>query len=334
MEQARTAPPTVALDNLQAMINLVLIQSGRYLREQQAGGGSGRNQINMKRAVPAALDRFQDSLDQLEGELHQAQAVLRRDLALLQADRLKREQAAAAERQRLAAESSAKKNVTAKVVEPPPKPTESVAKPQDSKEKDTAETAKTNEQPAALERADDPPPPISTAIAPPTERDPLFDGTPTTANAQDQEFDFDAMFGDIGDMGTDANNNANDSNDNTDQGDITMGDPQDLTFTLEDSGPSLLRGLEDFAKSSDDGAAGQAGNTMDLDFAMPDLPDLPTNAPPAQLDSKPAEQAQQDHSNDDAAMMTTDDLDELFNMDYENPENTEFDNAFFGYDES
>jgi hypothetical protein len=286
----------------------------------------------MKRAVPAALDRFQDSLDQLEGELHQAQAVLRRDLALLQADRLKREQAEAAERQRLAAESSAKKNVTRKDVEPPPKPTESVPKPQDSTKE--TETAKVEEQPAALERADEPPPPISTAAAPPTERDPLFDGTPTTANAPDHEFDFDAMFEDIGHVATDANNNNDGNNDTNNQDDINMGDARDLNFSIEDSGPSLLRGLEDFAKSSDDGAAGQASNSLDLDFAMPDLPDLPTNPPPAQLDSKPAEQVQQDTSNNDTTMMTTDDLDDLFNMDYENPETTEFDNAFFGFDEN
>ena len=312
-----------------------LVQSGRYLREQQAGTGSNRNQYTIKRAIPAALDRFQDSLDELESELHQAQAVLRRDLAQLQADRRKREEAEAAERQRLAA--SSKNAPPIKKEETPPKPAETAPEPQELVKE--PETAKVEEQPATLERATEPPPPISTSAPPPTEnnenteRDPLFDGTPTTANAPDNDFDFDAMFNDIGDAGADQNTGDNNAQD------IDMGGTQDLTFDLSDSGPSLLRGLEDFAnsKTGDDGTAAQASTSLDLDFAMPDLPDLSMDPPPDV--PKPVEQQQepshQDTNNNDTDMlepMTTDDLDDLFNMDYENPETTEFDNAFIGFD--
>src|SRR6266567_3105776 len=138
---------TPTLDNLQAMVNLVVrksvflcihvffsnfskfIQTGRYFKDPITGN-SAKSQFGMKRAIPAALERFHDSLDELENELVSASAepsgphygdadarhlqtrakmVTRRDLAVLQADREKREQAEAAERKRIAAESCADK---------------------------------------------------------------------------------------------------------------------------------------------------------------------------------------------------------------------------------
>ena len=65
-----------------------------FIKSHQAGPDNGRMQYTLKRNVTAASERFHDSLDELETEIHQAQTVLRRDLALLRADRKKREAAA------------------------------------------------------------------------------------------------------------------------------------------------------------------------------------------------------------------------------------------------
>lgn len=287
----------------------------------------------MKKAVPAALDRFQDSLDELESEVRQAQAVLRRDLALLQADRLKREQAEAAERQRLATESSAKKNVAPKTEEPAPTTNAPEVKKEESAKE--GESPLPDVQPSKPKEAPEPPPPIETTAEP--AHDPLFDPTPATGNAQDTEFDFDALFGDpLGDNSEAA------GADNTDsQGDVNMDGTADLNFNLEDSGdsgPSLLRGLEDFAKGGDDDTATQSRTNIDLDFAMPDLPDLPSTEQPSAAkpeDTSTTQQPTDDGENADLlTTMEADGLDDLFNMDYENPETTEFDDAFFGFGES
>ncbi|KAF2470074.1 uncharacterized protein BDR25DRAFT_262698 [Lindgomyces ingoldianus] len=327
-EQPRPTP-NVAFDNLQAMMNLVLVSSGRFIKEQQAGGGSGRMQFAMKRAVPAALERFQDSLDELENELQHAQTALRRDLALLQADRRKREQAEAAERQRLAAESSARKNVVAKQ-----ETTAETNAPASSTKLEVSTVDTQSEQPApqpvALNREHEPPPPITTTVAP--IGDLLFDGTPTTANPQDSEFDFEAMFGDSGIMDT-----SGDASNNQASLDIDTS-AADLTFSLDESGPSLLPGLEDFAKDGDDTNAGQPSGNIDMDFTMPDLPDVNANQSSSQTDAKPAETSTADQPADggDSANLydtiTIDYLDGLY--DYDNPETTEFDNAIFGFGES
>ncbi|KAF2122919.1 hypothetical protein BDV96DRAFT_561648 [Lophiotrema nucula] len=284
----------------------------------------------MKRAVPAAMERFQDSLDELENELHMAQAVLRRDLAVVQNERLERERKEKEERER---RENAKK---ATPVKPQPSPEQKKIIP-------TKQEAVTVDAPAAQpetkeepKKEPEPPPPINTTKEV-EERDPLFDPTPTTANPQDQdqEFDFDAMFGDptLDDP----------SNGNGDGMDTTG---PDLNFTLDDpdSGPSLLRGLEDFAKSSDDPAPADISNdnnTINLDdFTMPDLPDLPTTQPedPQPEASKAPEVTMTEPTLDtttndfDMMMDTTTDLDDLFNIDPENPETTAFDDAFTFFD--
>ncbi|KAF2845576.1 hypothetical protein T440DRAFT_459974 [Plenodomus tracheiphilus IPT5] len=348
------------LDTLQSMLNLIFIQSGRFIKEHQAGGGTGRMKLGMQRTVPVATDRFHDALDELENEVRLAQTVLRRDLALMKQARQKRDAAAKqheAERARLAIKA---KNAPAQTKEAP-LPVEKVstpAKPEVVTEKTPEPVAKVDEpEPASLQREEEHvPPPVKTSVDTPP-RDPLFDATPTTANPQETEFDFDAIFGDAMDTTGDGNQ------------DDMMDTSGNIDFNLDDGneGPSLLRGLEDFAKDNDDDNAGQS-NTMDIDFTMPDsvsndLPNLtdisapsatvnqetvpaPEETPAPKLeDSKPAiepptsqpkvEETMDNTATEDLmATMTTDNLDDLFNMDeYENPENSSFDDAFFNFND-
>jgi outer membrane biosynthesis protein TonB len=338
--------------------NLQFVHTGRFLKETQAGGGTGRMKQQLQQAIPKATERFHDALDELENEVRLAQMVLRRDMALLKQDRKKREAAAKeqeVEKARLAAES---RNPVARIVEEPMK-MEKVATPTPPEPPKSPEAPpKAKEPEPATEAVSKPegedakvPPPIETNVEP--LRDPLFDGTPTTANPQESEFDFDAMFGDA--MDTSGDNNQNDM----------MDTPGDMDFTLDEGndGPSLLRGLEDFAKDSDDDNANNTSN-MDVDFAMPDLPDLdldtntskdakpvvepepiPTPAPapvpaskaeePKPAPQPPAEEKKQEAPADEDMMatMAVDDLEDLFNMDeYENPEQSQFDDAFFNFE--
>jgi hypothetical protein len=357
-EQPRPAPIVSGrnLEQLQGMMNAVFLMSGRFIKEHQSGGGTGRQKINLRSTVPIVAERFQDALDELESEVRLAQTVLRRDLALLKQDRKKREIAAKekeAEKARRAAESrtlgSAVKTEEVRVekVSTPAAPEPAQQEPQMQAEPEKA-----------LERSDEKvPPPIEIPTTQTTERDPLFDGTPTTADPQGNDFDFDAMFGDA--MDTTGDNN-------TAQDDV-MDTSADMGFDFGDGdgdGPSLLRGLEDFAKSGEDSNTPQnATNTpqnapnVDVDMTMGDLPDMIAPAePPAQ--PKPAEvptpqpvaevannnttaatnngTATNDAAADDDLMggMVTDNLDDLFDMDeYGNPENSSFDDAFFNFGE-
>ena len=282
--------------------------------------------------MPAATERFHDALDELENEVRLAQTVLRRDLALLKQERKRKEAATKqqeAEKARLAAESR-----NAPVKEEPPVKMEKVSTPAPMVVVPTSEPAEVEEPEKVLKRDEEPtlPPPINTTAEP--ERDPLFDGTPTTANPHESEFDFDAMFGDA--MDTSGDNN---------QG-LMVDTSGDMHFNLDDAneGPSLLRGLEDFAKSGDDGTATQ-NTSIDIDLPMPDLPNLSTTTaeqPPTttkavesavtELTADATKDAAAD--NDVMATLVADDLEDLFNMDeYEqNPENSSFDDAFFNFD--
>ncbi|KAJ4993337.1 hypothetical protein SVAN01_01312 [Stagonosporopsis vannaccii] len=347
------APGNPNLDVLQGMLNLVLLTAGRFIKEHQAGGGTGRMKQGLQRAVPVANERFHDALDELENEVRLAHTVLRRDLALLKQDRKKREAAAKqheVERARLAAESKlgapAKQEDVAVKPEGTPPPAQPEAAPPAEKpaQVDTPEAVpKLEDEPAQ-------PPAADPNTAPPA--DPLFDGTPTGSNHQEQEFDFDFEFGDA--MDTSGNNTAGDMMDMS----------GDMDFTL-DEGPALLRGLEDFAnaKSTDDDNA--ATGNVDLDFTMPDLPDMSTDAKPPADQPKPADPAQQDakpadetnnskpvqeaadskpavdtndttNDNDEPMeTMTTDNLEDLFNLDdYDNGEggDSAFNDAFFNFD--
>ncbi|KAI4934515.1 hypothetical protein J4E85_002372 [Alternaria conjuncta] len=353
---------TQHLDMLQSMLNAVFLHSGRFLKEEQAGGGTGRMRQQLQKVVPSATERFHDALDELENEVRLAQTVLRRDMALLKQDRKKKEAAAKqheVEKARLAAEA---KNVPAPVEEEPVKvekvatpaaPEPAVSQPEQAPEAASAKEPEAEEAPKKEDDAKDakapPPPPIETDVEPP--KDPLFDGTPTTGNAQESEFDFDAMFGDA--MDTSGDNPHHDMMD-------TSGD---MDFNLDDGndGPSLLRGLEDFAKDSDDDA--NQASAMDIDFTMADLPGLDMNtdatantsdnataAKPAEPEPEPAkaeepkpaeqppveEKKEEPITNTNDEMMdtmTTDNLEDLFNMEeYENPEQSQFDDAFFNFE--
>lgn len=323
--------------------------------------------LGLQRAVPVASERFHDALDELENEVRLAQTVLRRDLAMIKEDRKKREAASKlqeAEKTRLAAEArnapapaldvpvKSEKMATPVVTEeesvPDPAP-DPVLVPEAEPEADVEMEAKAEEPEQPLKREDDiVPPPIKTNVD--SSRDPLFDPTPTTANAQDTEFDFDAIFGDA--MDTSGGDNTNDD---------MMNAAGDMDFSLDDGndGPSLLRGLEDFAKGADDDATAH-DTSMDMDFTMADLPDLhtttdvqPDPVPEPQLepeavpkveDTKPAapspaaetapeETKDTNNEEDMMATMVADNLDDLFNLDeYENPENSSFDDAFFNFD--
>ncbi|KAF2786487.1 hypothetical protein K505DRAFT_330329, partial [Melanomma pulvis-pyrius CBS 109.77] len=321
-----------------------LIQSGRMLKEHHAGAGAGRIQFTVKRTMPAAFERFQNSLDELENNVFQAQVVLRRDLAVLQADRQKRELAEAAERQRqLAAASSAKQKPPVKMEPPRPAAVAPAVPPQAPEADMGIKPVQPDAPPAPLKReteeAPNPKPAATASVALPPATPPVDD-----APAQDSEFDFEAMFGDsLDDIKGEGEGDA--SNPQVDMDMDTSG--PDLNFTLDDSAPSLLRGLEDFAKSTnvDAVAAGQANPNSDLDLAMPDIPDMPTSQPsekPGQLveqpsAAKPADPTTSEQVTDNTHLLDTmnaDDLDDLFNIDYENPEATQFDDAFFGFGES
>ncbi|KAF2689250.1 hypothetical protein K458DRAFT_427458 [Lentithecium fluviatile CBS 122367] len=320
-------PPssTHSLDNLQAMMNLVLISSGHYLTAPK-GVDEALQQLKLKKSVVVANERFHDSLDVLEAEIRQAQTVLRRDLALLKADRKKREAAAKekeAEKARLAAESSMKK------ITPPTKEESPVPPAATQSDKPATSTG----EPPSLKREMEKMPPSAPEPSAPAEDVQMENADIDTTNNPDTDFDFDALFGEsVMDSAGDDENNQEINMD-------TSG--PDLNFTLDESAPSLLRGLEDFAKAGDDdnGAQSNANGNLDMDFTMTDVPDMHNHQSSEQTStSKPVEDTnvQPTTTNDDLNLdtMTTDNLDDLFDLDYENPEATQFDDAFFGFGES
>lgn len=302
--------------------------------------------LGLQRTVPIATERFHDALDELENEVRLAQTVLRRDLALMKEDRKKRDAAAKQQEVEIARLAAEARNAPSKALAAPvvvekvstPVPPEAPAEP----EPEAKPIAKAEEPEISAKREEENiPPPIKTNIDTPP-RDPLFDATPTTANPQESEFDFDAIFGDA--MDTSGGDNQDDMMDTSGAMDFSLDGGND--------GPSLLRGLEDFAKDSDDDNAAPDA-AMDIDFAIPDLPDLnitatalpepepevapkpdvvkPAAQPPV---AQPVAEETKDTKVEDELMgtMVTDDLEDLFNMDdYENPENSSFDDAFFNF---
>ncbi|EOA90332.1 uncharacterized protein SETTUDRAFT_70203, partial [Exserohilum turcica Et28A] len=373
------------MDTLQGMLNLIFLHSGRFLKESQAGGGSGRMKLQLQRVVPHATERFHDALDELENEVRLAQTVLRRDMALLKNDRKKKEAAAKqheVHKARLAAEARSapppahdeppvKEEKAPTPTPPAPPPPAPAAAAQDApatanatdpemlvakKEGGIGASTTTNDDTTA-----NPPEPAKPETQASTEpaKDPLFDGTPTATNPHESDFDFDAMFGDA--MDTSANHNPDHD---------MMDASNDIDFNLDDANDSsaLLRGLEDFAKNSETDNAHQSSN-MDMDFTMSDLPGLDTSAnldtnthanadsnataaakpapepepAPKADEPKPAAQPpppeekknELEMTNNDDMMgtMAADDLEDLFNMDeYENPEQSSFDDAFFNFE--
>lgn len=330
-EAPKQAPAPHPVENLQAMMNLVLITSGRYMKTvKQNPSESAKMQFQLKRAVAAGSERFHDSLDELENEIRMAQAVMRRDLAQMRAERKQKEQAAKekeAEKVRQSSTLPKKEDVDA----PPPPPAKSPTPPP-IKPEPAASTAPVKVEPVA-EKSPSPKP-----ASPPA--DVAMENADALNAAPESEFDFDAMFGDsVMDTSGDGGH---------DSGELNLVDGDDLGFTLDDQPdqPDLLRGLEDFAKGDDtENTPGQNNtSTLDIDFNMTDMPDLNNNPPPEQPPaSKPEEPpapppaaATTTTTTDDLdlATMTTDNIDDLFDLDYENPEATQFDDAFFGFDEN
>ncbi|KAL1593360.1 hypothetical protein SLS60_010968 [Paraconiothyrium brasiliense] len=306
-----------------------LITSGRYMKTaKQAPAESAKMQFQLKRAVSAGSERFHDSLDELENEIRHAQAVLRRDLAHMRAQRKEKEAAAKqkeAEKARLATES---KNIPAPLKEEPAAP------PAPAKPASPAPVKAEPTEPIKVESAveKDPTPKEPTPPA-----DVSMENADDLGGMQESEFDFDAMFGESTmDTSGDADNDHTDLN--PDAG-------ADLDFTLDEQ-PSdgLLRGLEDFAKDgADDTASQNNASTLDLEFNMTDMPDLNVSAPPQQPATTATETTKQEDTAGqqatatdelDLETMTTDNLDDLFDLDYQNPEATQFDDAFFGFDEN
>ncbi|KAJ4351659.1 uncharacterized protein N0V89_007002 [Didymosphaeria variabile] len=327
-EPQKQAGPPHALENMQAMMNL-LITSGRYMKTvKQAPAESAKMQFQLKRAVSAGSERFHDSLDELENEIRHAQAVLRRDLAHMRAQRKEKEAAAKqkeAEKARLATES---KNIPA-----PPKE-EVAAPPAPAKPASPVPVKAEPTEPVKVEPAVEKEP---TPKEPTPPADVSMENTDDLGGMQESEFDFDAMFGESTmDTSGDAGN---------DQGDLNPDADADLDFTLgTQPSDGLLRGLEDFAKDGADDTAGQNNaSTLDLDFNMTDMPDLNVSAPPQQSATATTPTPKQEDTAGQQATttdelnletMTSDNLDDLFDLDYQNPEATQFDDAFFGFDEN
>jgi hypothetical protein len=339
-------PSGATLDRLQAMVNLVLTQTGRYIKEAKGGPGAGRAQSALKQSVPAALGRFHNSLDELEKELHQAQSALRRDLALLQADRRKREQAEAAERRRLALESSAKTSLSTGKEKPDAIMTDFDMSASSITSGNPAVESKMETGPSSLSLHHPAPP--SATTAPP--RDPLFDATPTTANPRESEFDFDAIFAGH-DFATGHQTSSNEtkephSNDNSGPALPNL----EFRTNEDNSGSSLLQGLEDFANSASDNTTNAHASKSELL-----LSDMSTNPNQNEVQSSNQQATtlpagfgstgqQQPHPADGTqppdpanVLDTVPDtnLDDLFSLDYgDAAEGTEFEDAFFQYGES
>ncbi|EMD90327.1 hypothetical protein COCC4DRAFT_160255, partial [Bipolaris maydis ATCC 48331] len=364
------------IDTLQSMLNLIFLHSGRFLKETQTGGGSGRMKQQLQRVVPHATERFHDALDELENEVRLAQTVLRRDMALLKQDRKKKEAAAKqqeVDKARLAAEArnpppptndapvKEEKAATPVQLEPPA----ALDKPEQVTSMETDMEAANKEggnsdHDSQNKKAPSPPQNSTSANAQPP-KDPLFDGTPPANNPNESDFDSDAMFGDA--MDTTDQNHDHDMMDTS--GDIDFG------LDSGNDGSSLLRGLEEFAKNSDNDHNNQS-STMDMDFTMPDLPGLDSNTntntnanasadsnanttaksapepepapkadepkpaaqPPPPQENKAEEATTNNNNNDDMmGTMAADDLEDLFNMDdYANHEQSSFDDAFFNFE--
>jgi hypothetical protein len=334
--EPRSSPRELALTRPQ------LISSGKYIQTAKQAPESSRPVL--KRNVSVGCERYHDLLDELETEIRLAQTVLRRDLAQMRAQRKEKEAAAKqkeAEKARLATES--------KSIPPPPK--EEVApSPVPAKPASPAPAVAPAPAPAPTPVKAEPVAPIKVEPLPekaptpepkvptPPPADVPMDNTDSLGGMQESEFDFDAMFGDSAmDTSGDAAN---------EQDDLNLDAEGDLDFTLDEQ-PSdgLLRGLEDFAKDGPDDTAGQNNaSALDLDYNMADMADMNVDPPQQQqpattMTETPKQEetlGQQATTTDEVNLetLTTDNLDDLFDLDYENPEATQFDDAFFGFDEN
>ncbi|KAI9716246.1 MAG: hypothetical protein M1812_005471 [Candelaria pacifica] len=107
---AQQPQPLHPLETLSAMVNLILVQTGKIFKDPTKCNSKNLVHTNaqMKQVIPSALNRFHEALDDIEIEILIAKATMERDLAAVRAKRVAREQEAAAERRRIAAETSTK----------------------------------------------------------------------------------------------------------------------------------------------------------------------------------------------------------------------------------
>ncbi|TKA82338.1 hypothetical protein B0A49_00079 [Cryomyces minteri] len=352
-----------ALDQLQDLVNRVLLETGRIFSEsvrQDAEAASYANS-RMKLAIPSALNRFHENVDQLENQLSHAKAVMRRDLAVCRAIRLKREAVVAVGEEGIAAHSPTSNGATTR--EEPGDETkgsqregvkDEVVKtvdltPQRLNNSDNAEateiTGEEEQTPiistvstrsAEVSPRHSPNPPHvplqdakesepSAAPAKEPTKDPI-DSAPEriSGTATYQEIDFDSMFSDPTDGATDPNHLTS-----------TNGD---LNFALDFSG-SNPNGIQNtFAND-------YTANNTDVSSLLPGLESYANGARDLQMLDVPATQASEDQQQQQLTNGTST-FDELF--DYNNFDmgdadgggsgtqnlDTEFDDAFFNIDES
>lgn len=187
--------------------------------------------------------------------------------------------------------------------------------------------------------------------------DDLFE-TPTTGNMRD--LDFDSMFADMGNDDTN-NNEQNTAQSQVDQGEeaTNTNNNADFEFSIDNGDnevSGLLPGLDEYANEGAD-LSGADINRADITMDGPNLDldlNIPSELPPDQNFPTSTSAANntttsttavtattttaQDSTQNDNPFPTGDSLDDLFNYDPfgdDNPpapENTEFDDAFFGFD--
>ncbi|KAF2759154.1 hypothetical protein EJ05DRAFT_485216 [Pseudovirgaria hyperparasitica] len=354
-QQVATPPPHHPIDAAQAMLNLVLLQTGRFFADP-ALRDSKRAQSGLKKVIPAALSSYHNHLDELSTKIKFAQRVIRRDLAVKQKEREKRE-AEAAEKQKTApapAVASPQKPDLTETLDEEKKSTAT----QDVDMEDVGDAPNDDAKPSIMPeeeknatsisdtRVPQPvkPPPIQTQTNeqskksdpeieheatnnPLTATDDLFGKTPTTAGIGN--VDIDKMFEDL------SNDQDMDTNDND----------NDLGFAIGDNASnSLLAGLEDYANSGGDMNL-DSSNGID-DFTITDLqvevsnPNPTTSAPATTTLQTTSAAAQQAATTTTDAINTNDqnDFNDLFSFDQDDSEDwmngptggdgTAFDDAF------
>ncbi|KAI9711788.1 MAG: hypothetical protein M1820_001933 [Bogoriella megaspora] len=357
--QAPPQPASTAqyLKSLRETVDKVLIESGKTLR-QTGNASSPANAIALtkfKTNYPKLLGGYHETLNRLEDEIAKttmtltnhgqifARDILRRDLAIAQEERVKREEAAAAEKQKQQQKANEKPPAppqpstnTNSAASVPKEPASKPSEPDSNKRKEPEVTQKqekasadnkTEVAPSAASHTLSLPagqaseaanktsnavlvnvPASTTSAAAPT------DPTPTSAGLKD--FDFDSMFPDSIDNTMDANNAGNDIDFNmglsgdTSIGNNTTDDPAQTSMD------SLLQGIESYANSLGDGLGAN-------DISMTDVP------------STSAEATQGDLTQTNATA-GDDPLNELFSFadfeageDNNNNMSTEFDDLFF-----
>jgi hypothetical protein len=183
---------------------------------------------SLRQSITGAQNRFHEALDEMEAEIHLAQAVLRRDLAVLRQE--KAEKAEAARKQ--AIEEASKKKAAAEAEAAKAAAEKARAEAEEAARKKREEEEEERRRKQDIEMADAPPkpPPVDTSGA--NDKNGSLESankTPNTANT----FDLDSMFEDMGDGG-DNSATGGDMDFTFDMGDHTQQN-DDLLSELEQS---------------------------------------------------------------------------------------------------